>query len=709
VNTVDAHPSRSHAAGRGGGRGWDVHLAPDQTVALLAAAGCLGAAVVGVLPWSVAALGIAGSCAVVLAVRALLRPWLALIVLVGVEISNVSDVLGFGDLSPFLVALALGLATAVLGILRGQIRLPSSPLALGAALYLASQLISWTVARDPVAAEAVVIRTAKDLVFLAVVMVLMTASERHVDTAKLVVVLFTALAALTIVNQVMFHNATAFGGFSNVPKGVDLGGITARHAGPLRDANFWGRVLVLPLPLALSLWAGTAPARRFAHMRRWCWMVAAMVLAGGIYLSQSRGAILSVGIALLVWFTLAGRRYRRMLIAAPAVIVVVLLLPGLGSRLSTLTQVAEAQDAAGDRSLVERLAVQEIGLAMLAANPATGVGLGNFSTAWAEFRHEAEVMPPRVLAPHNLYLQLAAESGAVGVLGWLMLYGTAVLLAGRALLLSARLPEPDLPAVRLLAAGVIAGLVGWAFASVFLHMAHIRTLMIVMALAAALDARARRTAQIAPLAASDPDHSEGSARWAGLIATGSGFAAAIGVIVAGSLAPPLLAPRWAAEHQVFLEPSHTAWFAEDPYTLDLLSRRTTVQTYAAIVDSPRFVDQAADSLALGPDMRDALYIDVTGSHDSAVIRVMVSGPDPKVARDVSRAVLEHARRYVNSLGAHYAMTAINATAAVPTRIYGLGLAGSVVVLCAAVAAGVLVGLLTLRPHRRSAAVAGAGP
>lgn len=708
MTTLDAQASRRLSAGPGGGRRRGVRMAPDQVVALLAVAGFLGAAVVGLVAWWVAALGIAGTCGVVFAVRALLRPWLALIVLVCVEISNVSDVFGFGDLSPFLVALALGLATAVLGILRGHIRLPSSPLALGAALYLASQLISWTVARDPVAAEAVVIRTAKDLVFLAVVMVLMTAGERHVDTAKLVVGMFTALAALTIINQVALHNATSFGGFSNVPTGVDLGGITARHAGPLRDANFWGRVLVLPLPLALSLWAIPEPARRFARTRRWSWVAAAAVLAGGIYLSQSRGAILSVGIALLVWFTLAGRHYRRMLIAAPAVIVVVMLLPGLGSRLSTLTQVEQAQDAGGDRSLVERLAVQEIGLAMLAANPATGVGLGNFSAAWADFRHESEVMPPRVLAPHNLYLQLAAESGVVGVLGWLMLYGTAVLLAGRALILSARSPGRDPPAVRLLAAGVIAGLAGWAFASIFLHMAHIRALMIVMALAATLDTRARQDARIAPLIASDADPAVDSGRWAGLIATAWGFVAAVCVIVVGSLAPSLLAPRWTAEHQVLLQPSHRAWFADDPYTLDLLSRRTTVQTYAAIVDSPRFMDQAADGLALAAEMRDAVDVDVTGSHDSAVIRVTATGPAPQVAGDVSRTVLEHARSYVNSLGAHYTMTAINSTA-VPSRAHGLGLAGSVMVLCAAVAVGVIVGLRAVRRHRRSAGGAGAAP
>ena len=683
-----------------------MRMAPDQVAALLAVAGFLGAAVVGLVAWWVAALGIAGCCGVLFAVRALLRPWLALVALVGVEISNVSDVFGFGDRGPLVVALALGLVTAVLGILRGQIRLPSSPLALGAALYLASQLISWTVARDPVTAEAVVIRTAKDLVFLAVVMVLMTAGERHVDTARLVVGMFTALAALTIVNQVVLHNATSFGGFSNVPADVDLGGIAARHAGPLRDANVWGRVLVLPLPLALSLWAITAPGRR---LRRWSWVAAAAVLAGGVYLSGSRGAILSVGIALLVWCSLAGRRYRRMLIAAPAVIVVVMLLPGPGSRLATLTQVEHAQGAGGDHSLVERLAAQEIGLAMLAANPATGVGPGNFSAAWADFRHESEVVPPRVLAPRNLYLQLAAESGVVGVLGWLMLYGTAVLLAGRALILSARLPERDPPDVRLLAAGVIAGLAGWAFASAFLHMAHVRTLMIVMALAATLDTRARLGARSAALAASDPDRPvDGGPGWVGLIATAWGFAAALGVITVGSVAPWLLAPRWTAEHQVLLEPSHMARFAGAPNTGDLRSRRTTVQTYAAIVDSPRFTDLAAGSLALGAEVRGALDVEVTGSHDSAVVRVTATGPDPQVAGDMSRAVLEHARRYVNSLGANYAMTAINASAA-PSRADGLGLAGSVVVLCAAVVAGVLVSLRVARAGRSSAGVAGAVP
>src|SRR5207302_642550 len=57
----------------------------------------------------------------------------------------------------------------------------------------------------------------------------------------------------TAVQEFALHDSTSLGGLSGIGVASEVSGLGARHSGPQGDPNFWCRVLVLFLPLALAL------------------------------------------------------------------------------------------------------------------------------------------------------------------------------------------------------------------------------------------------------------------------------------------------------------------------------------------------------------------------------------------------------------------------------------------------------------------------
>jgi O-antigen ligase len=75
-------------------------------------------------------------------------------------------------------------------------------------------------------------------------------------------------------------------------------------------------------------------------------------------------------------------------------------------------------------AVVERLAHWQAGLAMLRHDLWTGIGFGCYEAAYPRF---ALINWPIALGhAHNYYLNLAAETGLIGLIGYLVLWGTAV-------------------------------------------------------------------------------------------------------------------------------------------------------------------------------------------------------------------------------------------------------------------------------------------
>jgi O-antigen ligase len=601
----------------------------------------------------------------------------AVATLVAVEASNVSTIVGKrGGLSLYLVALAIATGFLAVGVLTRRIRPVWSPVFLLFAVYVAARAASVFTAFDPALAWTAVGEDAKRLVYLVVVATLLAALAGEGVVSGTLVTVIALLAGLSLVQEFALSNATTFGGLSQVPIGEDLGGTTARHSGPYGEADVvgWGKAQVLILPVALSLCA--------VGPRRWRWVAAALAIAGGIYLTQSRGAYLALGFAVVVWLVAAGRRYARLLRFAPLVLLVALLIPGVGSRLATLGALQEATvGGGGDASLVERVAVQRDALEMFAQRPNLGVGAGNFLVAQPDFQRESGLVVARPLVVHNSYLQVAAEGGAIGLAGWLLFYGAALFVAYRALILFRRMGADELGVRgRWLAVGVLGGLAGFALATLFVPLNQVRTLLSLVAVGAALDIRARREARRrerdgAPLPPGRSARERGRQVAARPAVRAAG--AFVLLAVAGAILLPLRErPVWVADVSAAVVPRVQDRSAASAYEYDLLSRGTLVPTYAAIVADAR-----------GPTH--GSRVRVSSAPVAALIVVSAGSADRAVAERTAREVLDRGRTYVASAGGRYVLVPVDAPAAV-TRRPGPLLPGRLALLlgvCAAVAAG----------------------
>jgi O-antigen ligase len=601
----------------------------------------------------------------------LVRPVAVLVLATIAEFANLSTVAaGNGLPGGETAALVFSALAALLAWRRGQLRPGWSPLVVVALLYLLAQAVSALANQniDPSLTPAAgnetnliaVLETAKALLWPLVVGVLLLVRGRAPQAmARAIALTLAVLAALTMVQEFAIGNGSSLAGLSNVPLVADVGGATARHAGPQGDANFWGRVLVLGLPFALSL---AQMARRASE--RLGWFAAAAAICGGIVLTGSRGALLAAFLVALVWALLAGGRWAKAVLFAPVAGALALFVPGVGSRLATLSLLGTSDGLeVVDPSLEGRLAAQRVASEVLVDHPVLGVGPGNFLAVTQAYlgRLGLDTLP---LAPHNQYLEAAAEGGLLGLTAWLLLLGGGILVALRARLLArsggpAVAREAPLP----LSNAVLAALAGWAVASVFLHLATFRTFLLVIALGAALDIRARRRVaelrlqptsgqDAGPLATSSTRARSRRGRW--LRYTAAGLA---GLLVLGAAALWNAAGTqertWSASSSMQLVSVDEGRSDSPAYDLDTLSRTGLVRTLAGIVASPRFAEEGLARVAAYPVDVEGVTVEVTGSVQSALVVVTATGPNPDVARFVAEETRAAASGFLNDISPLY--------------------------------------------------------
>ncbi|MGH3623716.1 MAG: O-antigen ligase family protein, partial [Sciscionella sp.] len=379
-----------------------------------------------------------------------------------------------------------------------------------------------------------------------------------------------------------------------------------------------------------------------------------------VYLTGSRGTLLVLAAVLVLWCLLAGRRYRRLLLFTPLAVALLLVLPGVGTRLASITDVSTTSAETADLSLTGRIGVQELGAHMFAEHPAIGVGVANFQTVEPDYQQRYGIEGP-ILAPHNLYLEMAAESGLLGLAGWLGLYGSGLFVAGRARLLSRpRSPTENPSAGWLLMTGAMVGLLGWGLASILLHLNNFRVLTLLLAIAAGVDLRARRA-----LAGND-----GTIRlWTDLIyrhvpprvsrpPRTRGFAVAVVaflVLTSASLfVPGVFVTQWSASTGLRVT-AVSERRPVDAYVVDVSTREGLLLTYLSLLGNERFQTAAADALRLSPEQRSAVTVTATTGNPPGLLQVTATGKDRAVVRGMARGVAERTTGYLASLKPFYTL------------------------------------------------------
>lgn len=499
------------------------------------------------------------------------RPLLALCSMVVIEVTNVSGVLSpHGGIPFFQVSMLLGVLAIAFAIrdpeVRSRINAWTGICAALLGVYLATQAVATIGSVDRAVSIDGMRRFFLDCLFVMVLMMLVQVTGRPWTVAASMVIPLAFLSLLTVINEFVFGGTVSFGGFSTVTTASGEMVTTLRYGGPLPDSNFWGRHLVMGLPLAAALL--TRALRAKSRMEITVWAVSVMMLLAGVYLTQSRGTFLAAGASIAVWFVASDRSVRRKGLLYFPLVLLVFAVPGVGNRLILAFQDVMTADENSnvDPSVLGRLSAQQQAWMMYAERPAFGFGPSTFPDLVISYagRVETAVLKP-ALAPHNLYAEFAATSGINGLLGWaVVIFG---FLGVAALGIAVHPQSRD----RIFAAAVLGAIVAWSAASIGLHLAYFRTFGVVLALVAAVapewPVRAQAFRRVF----------RSVWQW--------GVAAVAGAVAAGAAMAATSVPAYTATQQMTLTPvgSYDGWYA---YGLDIRSRAQLLPTFSLMMADP---------------------------------------------------------------------------------------------------------------------------
>jgi O-antigen ligase len=305
----------------------------------------------------------------------------------------------------------LALAWLAQGVRQQRIRVRAGAIVVAIVAFSMLSLLSIGYAIEPGPA---IKESLKWLELLIVVVVVVDLARTQRSVSWLLAALFLTGAGEALYGVYQF--ATGGG-----PSTFEVDG-ALRAFGHFDQPNPFAGYLSTILPLAiLIILCGQA-----ARPLRFCAAVSALAIAGGVALSQSRGAWLGVATAALVLLVLWNRRTRLLLLPIAAVTAVFgaaalgnLLPASVGDRLSQAVEyfgVFDVRTVTPDSqnwAVVERMAHWQAAWSMFLDHPWLGVGAGNYASAYP-FYYLATWLEPLGHA-HNYYLNTLAELGAVGL------------------------------------------------------------------------------------------------------------------------------------------------------------------------------------------------------------------------------------------------------------------------------------------------------
>lgn len=271
-------------------------------------------------------------------------------------------------------------------------------------LFFAALAISLLVAPDQVVAREFLIRYA---MFLGLTFLVTDQIRTFKEAALLAWVVTVAGGAAAVVG---------LSGF--------LGGGELRAQGPLSDPND----LAFALLFALAVGSFLIVQQRGGSRALLVAMIA--VIVAGIGATLSRGALVGAAAGAL-WAAVVGRVRIRHLVAASivafgAVVVLYALAP---EQISFALELKQNYDPV---TVGQRLDRWRVAVDMFASNPLTGVGVGQYGVLFLQFGGTGFLDYDNLAlhhVAHNMYLEVVAETGLLGLIPFLALFGLAVWLS----------------------------------------------------------------------------------------------------------------------------------------------------------------------------------------------------------------------------------------------------------------------------------------
>ncbi|MBX7257789.1 MAG: O-antigen ligase family protein [Candidatus Hydrogenedentes bacterium] len=268
------------------------------------------------------------------------------------------------------------------------------------------------------------------------------------------------------------------------PEGLSSGA-AVRVSGLTGHSNWLAFALLLMLPLNVY-WFSTVKSLRAKLFISLC----ALLEIAALVLTFTRLGLLVgvlVAVALVVKGLVHVNPYR---IVALAVVLVFgwVLLPGAYKE-----RVLDFSGYSGSESTSARLELQEYAWQYMRDFPTAGIGLGGFGLKFYDENSRYSAMlrwmnkelgwNPVYYGPHNMYLQVGSEAGAVGLFLMILMMLVALKNAQKSQRLFKEAGDSNMA---LLAGTVFVSLIAFVCCAVFLHALHQKIWWMVMALSAAL-------------------------------------------------------------------------------------------------------------------------------------------------------------------------------------------------------------------------------
>jgi O-antigen ligase len=308
---------------------------------------------------------------------------------------------------------------------------------------------------------------------------------RLLQAVVLLFVIYTALGT----RRHVFWVVAAFiaGAVLSAFLGVQSSGAGERISGGFDDPEELAAAIV---PGAVLVGFAFLAAR--GHRARWLLLPLLPFLGVALLRSDTQGAFVAVGVALIAIIAFGGPIRRRAAIA-----VSIVALAGVGYYTFVTSPAGLTEGSASRRDL------WAVNLLIAADHPIAGVGGGNGRIVQPTYATSTLTLPriDLIVEPeeaHNTYIHILVEYGIVGLL---LFVGLLTACVGSALRAASRFASFGSPGMALLSRGVVVAIAAVATSSVFFSAQYEKQLWLLLGLAAVLDrvaASEARASRVAP-------------------------------------------------------------------------------------------------------------------------------------------------------------------------------------------------------------------
>jgi len=261
--------------------------------------------------------------------------------------------------------------------------------------------------------------------------------------------------------------------------------VSNRAGGPIGEPNRFAQILLVLLPIVFF-------AVRNEERRKLRVALAACggLILAGVLLTYSRGAFVALVVLTAILIVTRSIRIRSLaLTVAALVLVLAIAAPGYLLRIATLQETPEllggARSSGSEEVMRSRVTEMLAAWTVFVDHPVLGVGPGQYAPVYSEtYMNNPDIAFKHIDRPrraHNLYFELAAETGIFGIACFLGMVGLIEVRLWRAW----RRWKGEREDLANLAAAFFLAIAGYLVSAVFLHLSYQRYYWLLLGLAAA--------------------------------------------------------------------------------------------------------------------------------------------------------------------------------------------------------------------------------